>query len=685
MSNQTRTHHRGHRGASRLTRLCRSRWNKHRPKYQCDSLGQRTKGVKHFADSAARMTTTKQFDYLNRLKQITSTPGASGTLPFSYNYNYNSANQRTKNTLADGSYWEYEYDTLGQVTNGVKHFADGTLVPGQQFGYLFDDIGNRKLTTAGGDSNGQNLRLANFTNNYLNQITIREVPGTNDVIGAARATNAVTVNGQTAWRKGEYFWATVQADNAASAQWLDVVVASSGKTNAGSLYLPKTQEIYSYDGDGNRISDGRFNYQWDAESRITHFERVPSAPAAARGKVECQYDYRSRRTQKIVSAWNASDSSYVAQSTNRYIYDGWNLVAILDATNGLDRSFTWGTDLSGTMQGAGGVGGLISMTLHHGTNAGTYFYCYDGNCNVMGLVNAANGEIAARYEYDPFLAILRATGPLAYLNPFLGSTKFYDWETGFYYYGYRYYDPLTGTWPSRDPICEHGGKNLYRFGRNNSVNNIDRLGLFVTADSTQSQILAQPQYCAAWVSAVDNWISQGSDLSGRYTAWYESRFPNTTSYVKENFRKTIDNLVSTKMCRGDKLLDNELPTIGVNGYGTGERTKVGNTTEQSFGDQAQSSTEAALSLGNYNIKIKSIETCFSKCSIAGCSKSYSWTARIILVDGLGINPTNVGASEEDPDVWKWWEFYVLEQNVFGPERSVVVASWTLAGKGCCKK
>jgi RHS repeat-associated protein len=43
-------------------------------------------------------------------------------------------------------------------------------------------------------------------------------------------------------------------------------------------------------------------------------------------------------------------------------------------------------------------------------------------------------------------------------------------------YGYRYYDPVTGRWPSRDPICERGGKNLYGFVRNNGINKIDRLG-----------------------------------------------------------------------------------------------------------------------------------------------------------------------------------------------------------------
>jgi RHS repeat-associated protein len=33
------------------------------------------------------------------------------------------------------------------------------------------------------------------------------------------------------------------------------------------------------------------------------------------------------------------------------------------------------------------------------------------------------------------------------------------------YYGYRYYDPVTGRWPSRDPIEERGGDNLYAFVR----------------------------------------------------------------------------------------------------------------------------------------------------------------------------------------------------------------------------
>jgi len=71
----------------------------------------------------------------------------------------------------------------------------------------------------------------------------------------------------------------------------------------------------------------------------------------------------------------------------------------------------------------------------------------------------------------------RATGTLAKKNPFRFSTKYTDNETGPIYYGYRYYDPVTGQWPNRDPIGEQGGCNLYVFSVNTPCNHLDLHGL----------------------------------------------------------------------------------------------------------------------------------------------------------------------------------------------------------------
>jgi uncharacterized protein RhaS with RHS repeats len=48
------------------------------------------------------------------------------------------------------------------------------------------------------------------------------------------------------------------------------------------------------------------------------------------------------------------------------------------------------------------------------------------------------------------------------------------------FYTYRYYDPVTGHWPSRDPIEEDGGVNLYGFVGNDGVNWVDYLGFALT-------------------------------------------------------------------------------------------------------------------------------------------------------------------------------------------------------------
>jgi RHS repeat-associated protein len=49
---------------------------------------------------------------------------------------------------------------------------------------------------------------------------------------------------------------------------------------------------------------------------------------------------------------------------------------------------------------------------------------------------------------------------------------------GVTYYTYRYYDPVTGRWPSRDPIEEEGGINLYGFVGNDGVGRVDVMGSF---------------------------------------------------------------------------------------------------------------------------------------------------------------------------------------------------------------
>src|SRR5439155_10569135 len=172
-----------------------------------------------------------------RLLSISSSPSSS--LPISYAYSYNEANQRTRVALSDASYWIYQSDAVGQVNSGKKYFSDNTPVPGQQFEYGFDDIGNLTSTKAGGDKSGAGLRPASYSANSLNQYTNRTVPAAFDVIGIANASASVTVNSSGAdYRRSEYFQELVGVNNSSTSVWQHVsVTTSGGGTNAGNVFV----------------------------------------------------------------------------------------------------------------------------------------------------------------------------------------------------------------------------------------------------------------------------------------------------------------------------------------------------------------------------------------------------------------------------------------------------------------
>ena len=424
---------------------------------------------------------SKSYDNLNRMTSVSAGSAVN------FNYGYNPANQRTAMTNADNTYWAYGYDSLGQVTSGAKRWSDGTLQAGEQFQYAFDDIGNRKTTAAGGDQWGANLRYANYTVNNVNQYTSRTVPGAVDVIGTANSNATVTVNNQPASRKGTYYDVPVVLNNLTNAVWAsltNLAVLNNGTnlditTNfAANAFLPQTPESFSYDADGNLSQDGRWQYTWDAENRLISLQGLSSLPTAAKLKLDFVYDDQGRRIQKAVSLWTNSAWSLVL--SNRFVYDEWNLVAELNATNNnLIRSYVWGLDLSGTTQGAGGVGGLLEIK---DAVYGVQFAAFDANGNVAALVKATDGTASAQYEYGPFGEVIRATGPMAKANPFRFSTKYQDDEADLLYYGYRYYNPSTGRWLSRDPKGPRGGLNLYGFAASDAVNRYDLLGLMTAID-----------------------------------------------------------------------------------------------------------------------------------------------------------------------------------------------------------
>jgi len=72
-----------------------------------------------------------------------------------------------------------------------------------------------------------------------------------------------------------------------------------------------------------------------------------------------------------------------------------------DQTAVTTNIYTWGLDLSGTLQGAGGVGGLPSQTIITPTTASSYFPLADANGNAVTYITGAD-NVQAHYVYDAF-------------------------------------------------------------------------------------------------------------------------------------------------------------------------------------------------------------------------------------------------------------------------------------------
>lgn len=417
------------------------------------------------------MTTTKTYDNLDRLSSISSVP-ASGS-PVSYGYQYNAAGFRDQITLAGGDYWDIGYNTRGEVTSGARKQSGGTPLNGYQFGYAFDAMGNRETATVNG-------RAATYSPNSLNQYEERTVPGYVNVVGSANASTTVTVNGQSATRQGTAYHRELNVTNTVNAVYLSTeVVGTLGSETAereGKVFVPRTPEEFVHDDDGNLLSDGRWNYTWDGENRLIGMETTSAAGAAGapKQKLSFSYDYMGRRSSKKVEKW--SGTAYVHHHTRLFIYDGWNLVAEVLANGPRVRTYVWGNDLSGSPEGAGGVGGLLLVNQY--PESRSYSVGFDGNGNVTALFDMADsGEMAAYYEYGPFGESLVVTGLYAEVNPMRWSTKYQDRESGLAYYGFRFYNPETGRWLNRDPIEERGGINLYGMVSNDPINKIDPFGL----------------------------------------------------------------------------------------------------------------------------------------------------------------------------------------------------------------
>jgi RHS repeat-associated protein len=243
--------------------------------------------------------------------------------------------------------------------------------------------------------------------------------------------------------------------------------------------------------------------------------------------------------RRICKEYSWSGGAWVMTNSMFYVYDGNLVVQERDGSDSPQVTYTRGRDLSGTPQGAGGIGGLLARSQLAAPIAQTAFYFCDANGNVTALITT-NQLIAAKYSYDPFGGTTSQGGPLASANIYRFSSKEFHANSGMYYYLYRFYDPGLQRWINRDPIEEKGGINVYSYIGNAPVTKIDPLGLT----------------CASNWKFFWSWAMGG----GQQNRYYG---PNTTE------TKEMENSPGGNKLR-DAFYKNGCKNVNNFGYGTGE-------------------------------------------------------------------------------------------------------------------
>jgi RHS repeat-associated protein len=231
------------------------------------------------------------------------------------------------------------------------------------------------------------------------------------------------------------------------------------------LYYSVPPSIVKYDRNGNLTNDGYRSFGYDAENQLTNIT------VAGSYKSDFIYDGLGRRRITRESTWAVG--AWSAPVETRSIYDGNLIVQEQDANNHVLVSYTRGQDLSGSLQGAGGIGGLLART----DGTGSTYYHADGSGNIMALVNSSQ-NMAARYLYNPFGQIEGKWGALADANEMQFSSMPHHNNSNLSLYPFRGYEPNLQRWLNQDPIQEAGGINMYKFAGNNPLHFIDIFGLF---------------------------------------------------------------------------------------------------------------------------------------------------------------------------------------------------------------
>ena len=408
-----------------------------------------------FDDGTAYRYTYDANDCL--IKEVQTTPDGVRTVTRGYD-----ADSRETSVACGSAKVEKTFDKLGRLSsikrNGGKHtttYTYETTADGGQTGrvktvkngsgtweYAYDAWGNVSKATENGSADSHT-----YTYDAQGQLTREYDPDKKLYLGYQydAGGNLTEVRSYPAGAEGgPEGTGTVLKTFAYDSTWKDQLasVTMEGKTRN-----------FTYDANGNLLSDGKYTYSWTKGSLL---EKVTGDGLEA----VYTYDASGIRTSKKVNG-----------ITTEYLTAGGSVLS--EKKNGVWQHYLYD-----------GSGQLMAIRY----KGADYYYIRDGLMSITGLVDA-NGVAVVNYRYDSWGILTGITGSMAGTlgkdNPYRFKGYYYDEETGMYYLKSRYYQPEICRFISADSYdvltqspMALVDTNLYNYCDNNPVYREDENGQF---------------------------------------------------------------------------------------------------------------------------------------------------------------------------------------------------------------